>query len=144
MKLIMTSPLSVPMVQLIGSFALSTMVNSATLSPASRLHTCISPSAFAAMMTSLIYLLRPMKALTELNNMIQKGIAGAASIFAFLDEKPESDQGERDLAFPVGHVDYKQVSFSYHPKGAPILDNISFSVKAGETIALVGRSGGGK
>ncbi|MBS0289443.1 MAG: lipid A export permease/ATP-binding protein MsbA [Proteobacteria bacterium] len=142
MKLIVTSALSVPMVQVIGSLALAVTVYLATLSPESTLHTAVSPGAFAAMMTSMIALLRPIKELTKLNNNIQKGIAGAASIFAFLDEKPESDHGVRSLPFPAGNVIYRQVKFSY---GAdPILDRITFEVKAGETIALVGRSGGGK
>lgn len=145
MKLIATSAMSVPMVQIIGSLALAVTVYLATLSPESTLRTSITPGAFAAMMTSMIALLKPIKEFTKLNNNIQKGIAGAASIFAFLDEKPEIDSGTKALKFPAGHVTYRQVSFSYGVEsGTKTLEQISFDVKAGETVAFVGRSGGGK
>lgn len=144
MKLIATSALSVPMVQIIGSMALAVTVYLATLSPEDALRTSISPGAFAAMMTSMIALLRPIKEFTKLNNNIQKGIAGAASIFAFLDEAPEVDNGTQQLRFPAGNVAYRNISFSYGTQAESVLKEITFDVKAGETIALVGRSGGGK
>ncbi len=144
MKLIATSALSVPMVQIIGSMALAVTVYLATLNPEDALRTSITPGAFAAMMTSMIALLKPIKEFTKLNNNIQKGIAGAASIFAFLDEPAEVDNGNKTLRFPAGNVAYREVSFNYGQTDEQILKNISFEVKAGETIALVGRSGGGK
>ncbi|MGD9591173.1 MAG: lipid A export permease/ATP-binding protein MsbA [Candidatus Berkiella sp.] len=144
MKLIATSALSVPMVQIIGSMALAVTVYLATLSPQDTLRTSISPGAFAAMMTAMIALLRPIKEFTKLNNNIQKGIAGAASIFAFLDEAPEKDSGTTALRYPCGNVTYSNVSFNYGATNEQVLNQISFDVKAGETIALVGRSGGGK
>jgi subfamily B ATP-binding cassette protein MsbA len=142
MKLISTAAINIPMIQLIGAFALAAMIYLATLDPHHAWGTAISPGAFATMMTSMIALLRPIKQLTKVNNHIQKGLAGASSIFALLDEKAETDTGTKKIAFPQGHIVYHNVSFSYGH--ARTLENISFEVKPGETIAIVGRSGGGK
>lgn len=149
MKLIATSAVSIPMVQLVGSIALAGTVYLATLNPEHSLRTSITPGAFAAMMAAMIALLKPIKQLTKVNSNIQKGIAGAASIFAFLDVKPEVDTGTTGLTRARGNVAFKHVTFNYHEdevtkSGAKTIDNISFEVKAGETIAIVGRSGGGK
>lgn len=151
MKLIATSALSIPMIQVIGSVALAATVYLATMNTGS-LKTAITPGAFAAMMAAMIMLLKPIKQLTKVNSNIQKGIAGAASIFAFLDEKAEQDEGKKALSQVQGNITFKNVSFSYAAvesnlsKVAPLktLEDISFDVKAGEIIAIVGRSGGGK
>lgn len=148
MKLISTSSISIPMVQLIGSFALAVTVYLATLDPQSTLKTAISPGAFAAMMAAMIALLKPIKQLTKVNSNIQKGIAGAASIFKFLDEKIEVDNGQTHLKNVQGNIGFKAVSFSYEQDKTDnqthTLENIHFTVQAGETVAIVGRSGGGK
>ena len=143
MKLIATSALSIPFIQFIGSIALALTIYLATLSSDHILKTAITPGAFAAMMAALIAILKPIKQLTKVNGNIQKGIAGAASIFAFLDEKPEIDEGQHELARVKGDLNFRRVSFSYGEEGK-ILKEISFDVKAGETIAIVGRSGAGK
>lgn len=144
MKMIATSALSIPMIQLIGSVALAGTVYLATLSPENPLRTSITPGAFAAIMAAMIALLKPIKQLTKVNSNIQKGIAGAASIFAFLDEKTENDTGVQSLATVKGNVHFSRVSFKYQTSETLNLENMTFSVKAGETIAIVGRSGGGK
>ena len=143
MKLISTSAINVPMIQLIGSFALAITVYLATLNTENSLNTAITPGAFAAMMAAMIALLKPIKQLTKVNNNIQKGIAGATSIFALLDEKPELNIGTKTIDFPQGHIAFDNITFSYNDSNMT-LQNISFEVKAGETIAIVGRSGGGK
>ncbi len=145
MKLIATSAISIPMIQVIGSVALAITVYLATLNPEHVLKTAITPGAFAAMMAAMIMLLKPIKQLTKVNSNIQKGIAGAASIFAFLDQKTEVDTGTKILSPVKGEVAFRQVSFTYaSAENQTTLDNISFEVKAGETIAIVGRSGAGK
>jgi subfamily B ATP-binding cassette protein MsbA len=148
MKLIVTEALGIPLVQLIGSVALAVTICLATLSPDHMLGTAISPGAFAAMMTAMISILKPIKQLTKVNSNIQRGIAGAASIFAFLDEKPEQDNGKQTFDSIQGQLSFENVSFSYFEEGKEgtrqTLENIAFEIKAGETVAIVGRSGGGK
>ncbi len=148
MKLIVTEALSIPMVQLVGSLALAITIYLATVTPDHALGTAVSPGAFAAMMTAMISILKPIKQLTKVNSNIQRGIAGAASIFAFLDEKPEEDIGTKNTDSIEGKITFDKVSFSYHETThddmAKTLENISFEINAGETVAIVGRSGGGK
>lgn len=145
MKLIATSAISIPMIQVVGSVALAITVYLATLNPEHVLKTAITPGEFAAMMAAMLLLLKPIKQLTKVNSNIQKGIAGAASIFTFLDEKPEVDKGTRIISPVKGDVAFRQVSFTYAlAENQTTLDSISFEVKAGETIAIVGRSGAGK
>lgn len=146
MKLTVASAISIPLVQVIGSLALAMMIYLATLD-SSYFKTNITPGAFAAMMAAMIGLLKPIKQLTKVNSNIQKGIAAAASIFAFLDEAPEIDKGTKKLIHPKGEIVFHQVSFNYHPHDYPhrsALKDISFKVAAGETIAIVGHSGAGK
>jgi subfamily B ATP-binding cassette protein MsbA len=152
MKMIATSALSIPVVQLVGAMALAVTVYLATLDPEHVLRTSISPGAFAVMLGAMVSLLKPLKQLTKVNSNIQKGIANAMSIFAFLDEKPEEDHGTKTLKQVQGNIVFRDVNFSYSEassvekkEGASsTLENINFEVKPGEIIAIVGRSGGGK
>lgn len=143
MKLIATSAVSIPLIQLIGSLALAGTIYLATLHPEHTLRTAITPGAFAAMMTAMIGLLKPIKQLTKVNGNIQKGLAGAISIFEFLDEPIEVDTGRQTLSHVTGGIIFKQVSFGYQASHR-VLHEINFEVKPGETVAIVGRSGGGK
>lgn len=143
MKLIVTSALSVPAIQLIGSFALAGMIYLATLPPEAG-QVGITPGGFATLIGAMFMLLKPLKQLTKVNGNIQKGIANAASVFAILEIPPEQDTGTHRLEHAKGKIEFKDVSFSYDAQKALTLSNVSFKVEPGETIAIVGRSGGGK
>jgi len=95
-------------------------------------------------MTAMIALLDPVKRLTNVNSLLQGGIAAGESIFSLLDETPEKDSGTQVLDNIRGEFDFKQVTFRYNKDSDEVLKGISFSVKSGEKIALVGQSGSGK
>ena len=144
MRHITTSAISIPIIQILGACALAATIYLATAD--TTFSTSISPGAFAAMISSMLIILKPIKQLTKVNATIQKGIAGAASIFELLDEPIEPDHGTQPLGDAGGEIVFKRVSFQYPSAHgvAPVLKDISFSVKRGETVAIVGRSGGGK
>jgi len=92
----------------------------------------------------MISLLRPVRRMTLVNAEIQKGVAGAESIFTLLDGEVEKDTGTRVLERATGHIEYKNINFQYASSQSLILRDITFSVKPGQTVAIVGRSGSGK
>ncbi|MEE9451485.1 MAG: lipid A export permease/ATP-binding protein MsbA [Gammaproteobacteria bacterium] len=105
----------------------------------------ISPGSFLAVVTAMLQLARPMKNLTVMMSIIQRGLAGAESIFNLLDELPEQDAGERTVIRAKGHLYFEKVDFSYQQAREELtLKNIDFDIPAGKTVALVGRSGSGK
>lgn len=107
-------------------------------------HGKTSVGAFVSFITALLMLLAPVKRLTEVNNTISKGVSAAESIFGLLDLAGEPDEGTRTLGRARGDVQFDKLRFSYAGASRPALDNINLSVRAGETIALVGSSGSGK
>jgi len=104
----------------------------------------ISAGSFAAIVAAMISLLRPVRRMSTVNTEIQKGVAAAESIFKMADEEIEKESGTRSLSSVTGDIVFRDVSFEYTTSKRPILKNINFSVKAGQTVAIVGKSGGGK
>lgn len=87
---------------------------------------------------------KPIRQLSEVSSTIQKGVAGAESIFEQLDVTPEVDTGTVERDSVSGRLDVRNLSFTYPDTERQVLDNISFSVEPGQMVALVGRSGSGK
>ncbi|OEC32915.1 ATP-binding cassette, subfamily B, MsbA [Pseudomonas cuatrocienegasensis] len=87
---------------------------------------------------------KPIRQLSEVSSTIQKGVAGAESIFEQLDEAPEVDQGTQTRERISGRLEVRGLNFSYPGAEKPVLSDISFSVEPGQMVALVGRSGSGK
>jgi len=87
---------------------------------------------------------KPIRQLSEVSSTIQKGVAGAESIFEQLDEEPEVDRGTQERERINGRLEVKALSFSYPGSEKPVLSNISFVAEPGQMVALVGRSGSGK
>lgn len=105
----------------------------------------INAGGFIAMVVALFGVLRPLRQLSRLNNQIQKGIAGAASTFALLDEPEELDEGSQAIVSPVrGHIEFKNIEFKYATANYNALHDLSFEVQPGKKVALVGHSGAGK
>jgi subfamily B ATP-binding cassette protein MsbA len=103
-----------------------------------------TPGTFFSFLTAVIMLYQPIKHLTNINNTIQKGIAGAQRVFEIIDLEP--DIVDRIDAFELDKIkdkiELRNVSFAYDE--TPILRNINLDISAGEVVAFVGMSGGGK
>jgi subfamily B ATP-binding cassette protein MsbA len=99
---------------------------------------------FIGFITAMGATLTPLKRLTNINAILQRGVAAADSIFAMLDEPAEADTGTATMMRAVGNVEYRDVSFRYSGSQSEVLSRVSLTVPAGSTVALVGRSGSGK
>jgi subfamily B ATP-binding cassette protein MsbA len=99
---------------------------------------------FASFILAMLMLLAPLKHLTELNAPLQRGLAAAESVFELVDAPIEEDLGTGELARARGEIEFQDVGFTYPTRREPALAGVSLAVRAGETVALVGGSGGGK
>ncbi|MCY4181514.1 MAG: lipid A export permease/ATP-binding protein MsbA [Gammaproteobacteria bacterium] len=140
MKIAMTLGISTPLVQFIVAMAMAALVWLA-LSPA--FFTDKTPGEFVSFITTAGLLSRPIRQLTQVNSVIQRGLAAAASVFAVLDEPPEANTGTFTSGRVEGRIEFRDVGFSYDGN-AEALKNVSFKAEPDQTIALVGRSGSGK
>lgn len=97
-----------------------------------------------AYITAAGLLPKPIRQLSEVSSTIQKGVAGAESIFEQLDEAPEEDKGTFEQKRVSGRLEVRNLSFQYPDTEKPVLNDINFTVEPGQMVALVGRSGSGK
>ncbi len=104
----------------------------------------LNAPSFVGFITAMGMLLAPLKRLININAVVQRGIAAAASLFETLDEPAERDTGAATLARARGDVEYRDVSFAYDAEKGAVLHGVSLAVPAGTTVALVGQSGSGK
>ncbi len=134
-----TNAFSTPFIELVVSMAFALIIYVAT-----RPHALDTAGTFVSFITAMVLLMQPTRRLTTINVTLQQGIAAAQSVFAFLDEPREEDGGTTTLARARGEIDFSAVSFAYDAKKGDVLHDIDLQVAPGETVALVGRSGGGK
>jgi len=98
----------------------------------------------ASFITAMVFLLRPIRQITNINVAIQRGIAAGISIFELLDQPEETDTGTLVVDRVDGRVEFRDVSFTYSTEKGAVLADISLQVASGEMLAIVGRSGSGK
>ena len=103
-----------------------------------------SAGGFVSFITAMLLLISPIKQLTTISPILQRGLAACESVFEVLDSPGESDNGLEKLAHCSGEVRFENVYFRYPGNDKLALSDISLHVKPGQTIALVGASGGGK
>ena len=103
-----------------------------------------TPGTFFSFLTALIMLYEPVKRLTNINNTIQQGISAATRVFDIMDRTPEirNKEGAIDLPRIARGIEIRDVTFRYDDE--PVLKHINLHVRAGEVVAFVGMSGGGK
>ena len=141
LKLVATNAISSPTIQLIVVLAFAFMIYLATNPEFVK---GITVGKFVSFLMAMVMLLQHAKRLTTINMTLQRGIAAAESVFTFVDSKEEIDQGTDEIHDIIGDVVYEDVCFSYSDEHEDILKDVNLHIKAGETVAFVGRSGAGK
>ena len=104
----------------------------------------MSSAEFLQFITAASLIAKPLRALTDVNSVIQKGVAAAESIFTVMDAEPEKDSGTRVVERVSGQVSFHQVGFAYPGAATDALKGINLDIEAGTSVAIVGRSGSGK
>jgi subfamily B ATP-binding cassette protein MsbA len=128
---------TVPITQIATALAVSVVIVMAIRSD-------MSVGEFTNFITLMLMLLAPLKSLVEVNGPMQRGMAAAETVFAMIDAPVEHDSGTRVLARATGHLRFENVSFRYGEAMPLALDGVTLDVLPGQTVALVGMSGGGK
>lgn len=140
MKVVTTSSAGSSLAQIVTSLPVAVIIFIAT----GPLYTILSVTSLGAFFVAIIRMLTPVRRLTKINTEIQKGVAGAHSIFTLLDEPLERDIGTKPIDRATGKIEYREVTFNYPNSKKTILHNINLTVEPGQKVALVGNSGGGK
>jgi len=141
LKEALTKATSTPIIQLLVAMALAGLV---WLAMAPSLMANMTPGEFVAFITAAALMANPIKQLTDINSVIQKGLAAASELFRLLEVPVEIDEGRREPAAIAGRVAFEGVHFAYGDDQPDVLKGIDLHVEAGEMIAIVGRSGSGK
>ncbi|WP_296281260.1 lipid A export permease/ATP-binding protein MsbA [Pseudoxanthomonas sp.] len=141
MKVEATRSISSAMVQLMGAVGLALLLFFAGREAmAGRL----TAGGFVSLMVSMMAIIPALKQLTNVQNMLQRGVASAQRLFAVLDAEDEQDHGRRPLDRASGVVEFRDITTRYPGQSRPALEGISFTARPGTVTAIVGRSGSGK
>ncbi|MCF6767698.1 lipid A export permease/ATP-binding protein MsbA [Thiotrichales bacterium 19S11-10] len=143
LKVRLIDSISSPLIQMVGAVILAVIIYIAI--DVDESHQWLSAGSFAAFISAMLALLKPVKNLTNVNSTIQKALAAVEDLYELLDSDSEVDEGKRKVNKVKGEVVFDQVSFAYSTDTKKIiLDKINLKAESGKTIALVGPSGGGK
>ena len=141
MKVTKVSALNVPLVQVLAAIALAGIIYIALQMSADNQFTT---GELLAYITAMALVFEPIRRLTSVNEVIQKGMAASESIFELLDQPDEPNNGQKVLTDLRGELEFENVNFRYPDCQAPALVNLNIKIPAGQTTALVGQSGSGK
>lgn len=140
MKLVVTQSLNTPIIQLLVALALSALL---FLAMHPDVMGSMSTGGFVAFLTAAGMITKPLRLLTDVTSIVQKGIAAAESLFEVLDEPVEQDRGSRMLE-QIGDIEFRDLCFAYPGTDKQVLNDICLRLPQGKSVALVGRSGSGK
>ncbi len=141
LKLIRVRALGVAITQVIFGFGVAGVIFMAAKEASSG---NLSPGQFISFFSAMMLMLQPVRRITNVNATIQRGVAAADSLFQIIDEPDEVDTGTISVESIDGHVEFRDVVFSYSAEGEAVLDGVSVAVEPGKSLAIVGHSGGGK
>ena len=141
MKLARAKAISNPVVQCIASMALGGVLY---VSIHQVFAHDMQVDEFLGFLTALMLIPAPLRQLVNVGGPLQQGVAAGQSVFEVLDHPTEGTGGSVALGRARGEIEFRNVSFTYGTEKGPVLHNVSFHVNPGETVAIVGRSGGGK
>jgi len=141
MKTVSVNAISSPLMEFLGGLGIAAVIFYGGYNVVQGYST---PGKFFSFLAALLMLYEPVKRLTNVNNTINQGIAGADRIFSIIDRIPDiKDKPAAEILPPIkNRIDLENVTFCYEEK--PVLKNINIAIKAGEVVAFVGMSGGGK
>ena len=138
MRRVATSAIGVGLLQLVAATGLALVIYMALAMGD------ITAGGFVSYITATTWMMGPAKRMSKVNEIVQTGLAAADSAFGLLDEAGEADTGRVELEHVKGRVEYRHVGFRYASATREALDDVSFTIEPGQTVALVGTSGSGK
>ena len=140
-RMTVASSLLVPITQVMAAVAVS-LVIALALYQSQQDRTTVG--GFVSFLTAMLMILNPLKHLADVNGQLQRAFAAADAVFHFIDEPIENDHGTQEIERAKGALRFEGVRFGYEGSTSLALKGIDLEIKAGETVALVGGSGGGK
>jgi len=141
MKSTAASAAMTPITQILASIALSAVITVALIQSADK---TTSVGGFVAFVTAMLMLIAPLKHLTEVANPITRGLAAMERGLDMVALTEREHGGVFQMDRASGDIRFEDSCVTYGDNGVAALDHFSLSVRAGETVALVGASGSGK
>ena len=141
LKVESTRSISSAMVQLMGAIGLALLLFFAGREAAQGR---LTAGDFVSLMVSMLAVIPALKQLTNVQGMLQRGVASAERLFDVIDTPDEVDTGTRPLDRAQGLLEFRHVTARYPGQAEPALSDITFEARPGTVTAIVGRSGSGK
>ncbi|MBU6143596.1 MAG: lipid A export permease/ATP-binding protein MsbA [Betaproteobacteria bacterium] len=141
MRLAIAQALQTPISQLIAAIGVAVVLTIALLQSRAGEATV---GDFISFVTAMLMMFGPLRHLADVNAQLQRGLASAEAVFELIDEKSERDTGSRTVDRVRGEIAFEGVSLAYPSSDRQVLQEVSVVIRPGETVALVGPSGGGK
>jgi subfamily B ATP-binding cassette protein MsbA len=141
LKLIRVRAMGVAVTQVVFGFGIALVI---FMAGRQSIEGVLSPGQFISFFSAMMLMLQPVRRITNVNATLQRGVAGADSLFMVMDENDEEDTGTQQIDRVRGHVRFENVRFSYGDEDGAVIDDVNVSVGAGKTLAIVGHSGSGK